>query len=65
MDMKIGEVVQLKSGGPFMTVQEVKEVVREDVGHVWVTCVWFSPCGEYQTTSFVKDTLKTPDERTF
>ncbi len=32
----MGDVVQLKSGGPLMTVQELR-------GDNWVQCVWFSP----------------------
>ncbi len=34
---KAGDVVQLKSGGPIMTVQSLKEIQGEPV----VFCAWF------------------------
>lgn len=63
--MKTGDVVQLKSGGPLMTVQETREDLREGYLTIWVTCVWFASNSDVLVRSFVKDTLKTPDERTF
>jgi uncharacterized protein YodC (DUF2158 family) len=37
MTFKVGDVVQLKSGGPDMTVAEASSVGDKD--HVW--CQWF------------------------
>jgi uncharacterized protein YodC (DUF2158 family) len=34
MDFKIGEVVQLKSGGPLMTVDNINP-------HDMINCIWF------------------------
>lgn len=36
LDFHVGEVVQLKSGGPLMTIEEVPGAV-----HVAVTAIWF------------------------
>jgi uncharacterized protein YodC (DUF2158 family) len=44
MQLKIGDVVRLKSGDPKMTVIEV------DGG--WVTCVWFGLDGKRETGTF-------------
>ncbi|TZF85241.1 YodC family protein [Cognatilysobacter lacus] len=38
MKFKIGDVVQLRSGGPHMTVQNIGEYVVANPG---VMCVWF------------------------
>ena len=34
MELKVGDVVRLKSGGPEMTVEEISE-------NKYITCVWF------------------------
>jgi uncharacterized protein YodC (DUF2158 family) len=41
MAFKIGDKVQLKSGGPIMTVQSAAEDPRE--GGTKVSCIWFGP----------------------
>lgn len=49
--MKIGELVQLKSGGPVMTVVKI-----DDVNHI--TCMWYAPqVGEYRTQMFTQSIL--------
>lgn len=50
--LKVGDLVQLKSGGPRMTVDTIKE------DKLW--CVWFTVtgwCGEW----FTADTLTTDE----
>lgn len=39
MDLKIGDVVRLKSGGPKMTITEIGKYGYSD--HEQVKCVWF------------------------
>lgn len=54
MEFKIGDVVQLKSGGPLMTVSSVGEKST-------VNCYWFNEkSGEYELkyASFKPDMLK-------
>lgn len=41
---KIGDVVQLRSGGPRMTVLHVAEE--------WLECLWFNNAGELQQDTF-------------
>jgi uncharacterized protein YodC (DUF2158 family) len=49
--MKIGELVQLKSGGPVMTVVKI-----DDVNHI--SCMWYaSQAGEYRTQMFTQSVL--------
>jgi uncharacterized protein YodC (DUF2158 family) len=43
-ELKVGDVVQLKSGGPEMTVEEIKPSNN-------VSCVWF------QTPDFIRRTF--------
>ena len=53
MALKVGDIVQLKSGGPKMTVQSGTE---EEEGHVW--CQWFAGSkleqGRFPVESLVK-----------
>lgn len=48
----IGEVVQLKSGGPLLTVQ------RLDPENMYVQCVWFDGDSKLQQGNFKSYTLK-------
>lgn len=50
MELKVGDKVDLKSGGPTMTVTEISERGS-------VRCTWFWD-GEYKATVFPKDALK-------
>lgn len=47
---KVGDVVQLKSGGPAMTVDELN-----NSGNYW--CVWFKGASR-ERGNFASDTLK-------
>lgn len=51
--VKIGDVVQLKSGGPRMTVQQVADNGSEK----WVECVWFVQGDDRESARFHPDTL--------
>jgi len=56
-EFKTGDLVELKSGGPVMTVNDISEKTGE------VYCVWFA--GEYNkvhSTYFLPDTLKLVDK---
>ncbi|MBD8471551.1 YodC family protein [Sphingomonas sp. CFBP 8765] len=48
MAFTIGETVQLKSGGPIMTVEDVD---GEEGGRCNVHCVWFEKVGTRRVTS--------------
>lgn len=50
-NFKIGDVVQLKSGGPAMTVSETN-----DAG--MVLCTWFNSQNELQKQAFTQEILK-------
>ena len=50
-DFKLGDLVQLKSGGPVMTVTSLK-----DAGAVY--CCWFGPDEKKRGDSFIPVTLK-------
>lgn len=52
--MKIGDVVQLKSGGPKMVIREDQGVI--DSGH-WFTCEYFDGKGIYRTRDFQETSL--------
>ena len=49
----LGEVVQLKSGGPFMTVVEAPE------SRDWLSCSWFWS-GRYRTAQMFRFELQRP-----
>lgn len=49
-DLKVGQVVELKSGGPSMTVDQVG-----DDGQVY--CKWFSK-GQLSSEWFISDSLE-------
>lgn len=51
MTMKIGTIVQLKSGGPVMTVSKIDDVNA-------ITCLWYaSQQGEFRTHVFPETLL--------
>lgn len=47
MTFKLGDIVQLKSGGPHMTVEQIGEAAITGESTVW--CVWFEKVGGRQT----------------
>lgn len=49
--IRVGDVVQLKSGGPAMTVQA-------EAGTGYLECIWFDAGGAHQLQTFKVDTLK-------
>jgi uncharacterized protein YodC (DUF2158 family) len=51
-----GDIVQLLSGGPNMTVQSVTPIPGETVS-VWVRCQWFDG-NKLLNESFLSDSLK-------
>lgn len=55
--MKIGDVVQLKSGGPRMTVHTLDNDM--DDSEAEVTCMWFDEKQEQHVRVFKVLTLKT------
>ncbi len=55
MDLKIGDVVRLKSGGPLMTITEFGKYAYSD--HEQVKCVWFDNKKKYSDI-FEKETLE-------
>lgn len=51
MAIKIGQTVQLKSGGPVMTIVTIENVNR-------ITCMWYAAAhGEFRTHVFAEDWL--------
>jgi len=50
-NLAIGDVVQLKSGGPKMTVSRISQSTAE-AGKVLVRCVWFLDNGTKQQEVF-------------
>jgi uncharacterized protein YodC (DUF2158 family) len=50
MNLKIGDVVALKSGGPDMTVENIDEQGN-------VTCTWFEKDGNLKTWTFKEEML--------
>ncbi|MBC8377069.1 MAG: DUF2158 domain-containing protein [FCB group bacterium] len=49
MEIKIGSVVQLKSGGPLLTVSSVENRI---------SCQWFDESGALQRGAFRREQLK-------
>ena len=40
-EFKEGDIVQLKSGGPSMTIADIDDYGMEGSGHTQAKCVWF------------------------
>jgi uncharacterized protein YodC (DUF2158 family) len=60
MSFKVGDIVQLKSGGPPMTVTEVNTNL---VGYCEIKCQWFF--GRMETGTFTPDVLIPSEPRKF
>lgn len=59
MDFEPGDIVQLRSGGPAMTVKEIGKMPYRDDPGVW--CIWFEQVGprnEIKEQAFMPITLK-------
>jgi uncharacterized protein YodC (DUF2158 family) len=52
MGLKVGDIVELKSGGPAMTVHEVSGTV--------ITCTWFDEAKQLHGADFQETELKSP-----
>jgi uncharacterized protein YodC (DUF2158 family) len=57
-EFKPGDVVQLKSGGPKMTVTQVG---NDGFGHPAVWVVWFGEKNKQEKSTFAPDTLEIVD----
>ena len=55
-EIKSGDVVQLKSGGPRMTATQIGE--RPHGGGIGVWCEWFDSKGALQNSVFSPDALQ-------
>jgi len=56
-EIKVGDVVQLKSGGPDMTVDEIGKSGMDSTGPLSAWCTWFHN-GEEKRSSFPLTSLK-------
>jgi uncharacterized protein YodC (DUF2158 family) len=57
MEWKVGDVVQLKTGGPQMTVQSVDHVLDKSI-----TCSWFDKANKLQNAAFAAESLVKPED---
>jgi uncharacterized protein YodC (DUF2158 family) len=53
-EVKIGDVVRLNAGGPYMAVERIFTV---DAGLLTADCVWFAPDGNCRRAEFLCCTL--------
>jgi uncharacterized protein YodC (DUF2158 family) len=60
--MKAGDIVQLKSGGPAMTIESLDNYGEADDPDIRVRCIWMTSEGKKQIDHFAPETLK-PYER--
>jgi uncharacterized protein YodC (DUF2158 family) len=56
MNINVGDVVKLKSGGPKMTVEKIDT-------ELYAVCWWFDKNEEAKTSKFCLETLMTVQER--
>lgn len=54
-----GDVVQLKSGGPKMTISNRPEALPNGITKDDVLCVWFTPTQEFKSMWY-RNTMLTP-----
>jgi uncharacterized protein YodC (DUF2158 family) len=57
-EFKKGDVVQLKSGSPQMTIDSVEEYGSGNTSNIRAICLWFDG-GERKEGSFSLETLET------
>lgn len=51
-EIEVGDVVQLKSGGPNMTVSKIGHADMSQVGPVHAWCAWFDSKGDEKRGNF-------------
>lgn len=51
-EIKVGDVVKLKSGGPDMTVEEIAKSGMTGTGPLAAWCAWFDSKGEEKKGTF-------------
>jgi uncharacterized protein YodC (DUF2158 family) len=56
-DFSEGEVVRLKSGGPDMTVMELKRHMKTNQNH-WAECQWFDEKHQLKSETFLLTSLQ-------
>jgi uncharacterized protein YodC (DUF2158 family) len=61
MAFKVGDIVQLKSGGALMTVSEL---FKSPEGREMAQCIWFDKKPREHRAAFVIDALEEPALRT-
>jgi uncharacterized protein YodC (DUF2158 family) len=59
-DFQAGDTVQLKSGGPIMTIEKIGKLMSTDV-HNSALCTWFGEKNKKETSWFPLPTLKKVD----
>jgi uncharacterized protein YodC (DUF2158 family) len=60
----LGDVVQLKSRGPYMTVTKLPDpAAGNDVSKTQYSCTWWNhPLSKYETYSFLEEALENVPE---
>ena len=61
-NIKKGDSVKLKTGGPIMTVESIDEIAYE--GNVQVKCTWFDAQGKLKSDFLTPSALKKADAQT-
>lgn len=62
-DLKIGDVVRLKSGGPAMTITSIGESGMMGGGPVHAFVTWFNEKSEVKNDSFPIETVELADDQ--
>jgi len=55
-EIKIGDTVRLKSGGPIMTVTDIGDPYSDSKDHAW--CTWFPSEVQSRTEVFKIETIE-------
>lgn len=60
-DIRIGDVVKLKSGGPSMTVDDIGDYSMDEDGTQSARCVWFDDKKKVECRPFLLSSLEKVD----